>query len=157
MTPEIRQFVESLLASERDLTLATLRPDGSPQANTVSYASDGLCLYFGTGRDSEKVRNLQHCRTASIAIDAPYADWGAIKGVSMGGTATILPDDSPESRCAMELLACKFPNVDDVSPPPRLASIVFVKFVPNVISVLDYSKGFGHVDLVHVEAADFAR
>jgi hemerythrin-like domain-containing protein len=39
-------------------------------------------------------------------------------------------------------------------PPPDPGSIVFVKFVPSVISVLDYSKGFGHTDLVQVGSQD---
>jgi nitroimidazol reductase NimA-like FMN-containing flavoprotein (pyridoxamine 5'-phosphate oxidase superfamily) len=154
MNQELRNFVKALLASERDLTLATVRPDGYPQANTVSYASEGLCVYFGTGRDSQKVINLQCCPKASVAIEAPYAEWGAIKGVSMGGTATILPDDSADSRRAMDALRRKFPEVDDMSPPPDPQSVVFVKFVPHVISVLDYSRGFGHADLVRVEAAE---
>ena len=154
MDAELRNFVQSLLAAERDLTLATLRPDGYPQANTVSYASEGLCVYFGTGRNSQKAKNLEHCRKASISVDAPYAEWGAIRGVSMGGTATLLPAESTESLHAMEALRRKFPEVDDIAPPPEADSIVFVKFVPNVISVLDYSRGFGHADLVHVEAAE---
>jgi hypothetical protein len=72
----------------------------------------------------------------------------------MGGTATILPDDSADSRRAMDALRRKFPEVDDMSPPPDPQSVVFVKFVPHVISVLDYSRGFGHADLVRVEAAE---
>jgi nitroimidazol reductase NimA-like FMN-containing flavoprotein (pyridoxamine 5'-phosphate oxidase superfamily) len=154
MDAALRKFVESILAAEQDLTLATVRPDGYPQANTVSYASEGLCVYFGTGRDSQKIVNLQHCSRASITVDAPYVDWGDIKGVSMGGMATVLPDDSAESRHAMDALRRKFPTVDDMTPPPDPRSVVFVKFVPSVISILDYSKGFGHTDLVHVDAAD---
>jgi hemerythrin-like domain-containing protein/nitroimidazol reductase NimA-like FMN-containing flavoprotein (pyridoxamine 5'-phosphate oxidase superfamily) len=154
MDQQLRSFVQSVLERERDLTIATLRPDGYPQANTVSYASDGLAIYFGTGRDSQKVRNLQQCSKASIVVDCPYADWGSIKGLSMGGLAAMLPDGSDDARHAMEALRRKFPEVDELGPPPDPASIVVVKFVPSVISVLDYSKGFGHTDLVRVDAAD---
>jgi hypothetical protein len=69
----------------------------------------------------------------------------------------VLPDDSAESRRAMEALARKFPDTDDMAPPAHAATLVFVKFTPDVISILDYSKGFGHTDLVHIEAADLAR
>src|SRR3982750_4306360 len=144
MDASTRAFVEALLEGERDLTLATLRPDGSPQANTVSYASDGLTVYFGTARDSQKVRNLTHCPKAAVPLEAPYPDWGAIKAVSMGGTATVMPDDAPDIAHAMALLAAKFPQLQDLATPPDLAAVAFVKFVPDVISVLDYSKGFGH-------------
>ena len=151
MDPQLRNFVQSVLERERDLTIATLRPDGYPQANTVSYASDGLATYFGTGRDSQKVRNLEHSSKASIVVDCPYADWGSIQGLSMGGTATVLPDGSDDARHAMDVLRRKFPEVETLGPPLDPALVVFVKFVPSVISVLDYSKGFGHTDLVRLE------
>ena len=39
-----RQFILDILHSVNDLTLATIRADGYPQATTVSYANDGLTL-----------------------------------------------------------------------------------------------------------------
>ena len=147
--PNFRKFVVTLLGAERDMTFATVRPDGYPQANIVSYANDGLTVYFGTGRDSQKMRNLHGCDKASITVAAPYADWGDIRGVSMGGTASVLPDGTPEQRHAADLLARKFPEVKAL-PPVVLGAIAFVKFVPTAISVLDYHKGFGHTELVEV-------
>jgi nitroimidazol reductase NimA-like FMN-containing flavoprotein (pyridoxamine 5'-phosphate oxidase superfamily) len=34
------------LDQHRVLTIATLRPDGWPQATTVVYANEGLTIYF---------------------------------------------------------------------------------------------------------------
>lgn len=149
----IRKFVVTLLGAERDLTFATIRPDGFPQANIVSYANDGLTVYFGTGRRSQKVRNLEHTSKASITVAAPYADWGDIRGVSMGGIATVLTDGSPEQPRAIDLLRRKFPEVADL-PVVEPAAIVFVKFVPTAISVLDYRKGFGHAELIEVASSE---
>jgi hypothetical protein len=36
---------------------------------------------------------------------------------------------------------------------PALSGRVFVKITPEVISILDYRKGFGHTELVRVDAA----
>ena len=152
MEANIRKFVVTLLGAERDMTFATVRPDGYPQANIVSYANDGLTVYFGTARDSQKVRNLHECDKASITVAAPYADWGDIRGVSMGGKASLLPDGSVEQRLAADLLARKFPEVKSL-PPLDLGAIAFVKFVPSAISVLDYRKGFGHTELVEVPSS----
>jgi len=149
----IRKFVVTLLGAERDMTFATVRADGYPQANIVSYANDGLNVYFGTGRDSQKVRNLRFSSKASITVAAPYADWGDIRGVSMGGTAQVLADGSLEQRRAADLLAKKFPEVKDL-PPVDAAAIAFVKFVPIAISVLDYRRGFGHTELVEVASSE---
>ena len=63
-----RSFVENLLSQQRDLTIATVRPDGYPQVDTVSYANEGLSLYFATGRYSQKVRNLRSCGKASVTV-----------------------------------------------------------------------------------------
>ena len=41
-----RRRILQLLDAHRNMTIATLRPDGWPQATTVGYANDGLTLYF---------------------------------------------------------------------------------------------------------------
>jgi nitroimidazol reductase NimA-like FMN-containing flavoprotein (pyridoxamine 5'-phosphate oxidase superfamily) len=154
MESKTHRFILDIIDSRTDLTLATLRPDGFPQANTVSYASAGLTLYFGTGRNSQKALNIQSCRKVSLTIDVPYTDWNDIRGLSMGAYAEVLPDDSAQSVQAMNLLTKKFPAVWDMPPPADPNSIVFVKVVPKVISVLDYRKGFGHTELVEVAPGD---
>jgi len=50
---DIRQQIRRLLDQHRIMTVATLRPDGWPQATTVGYANDGLTLYFLCGLDSQ--------------------------------------------------------------------------------------------------------
>jgi nitroimidazol reductase NimA-like FMN-containing flavoprotein (pyridoxamine 5'-phosphate oxidase superfamily) len=154
MDAKIKRFILSIIRSQYDLTLATLRQDGYPQANTVSYASDGLILYFGTVRESQKLRNLQHCNKVSLTIGVPYADRSEIRALSMGGIAEVLADDGRECRQAADLVTRRYPAVVDAPPPGDPSSIVFVKITPQVISVLDYRKGFGHAELVSVAAAD---
>ena len=46
MDDEIRRKILALLDQHRIMTIATLRPDGWPEATTVGYANDGLTLYF---------------------------------------------------------------------------------------------------------------
>jgi nitroimidazol reductase NimA-like FMN-containing flavoprotein (pyridoxamine 5'-phosphate oxidase superfamily) len=58
MDEEIRRKILRLLDEHRIMTIATLRPDGWPQATTVGYASEGLTIYFLCGRDSQKAANL---------------------------------------------------------------------------------------------------
>jgi nitroimidazol reductase NimA-like FMN-containing flavoprotein (pyridoxamine 5'-phosphate oxidase superfamily) len=42
--------IVEILAGANDMTIATLRLDGYPQATTVNYVNDGVTIYFGTGR-----------------------------------------------------------------------------------------------------------
>ena len=45
-----REFIRQVLDHGTDLTLATIRPDGYPQATTVSFACSDMTLYVGIGR-----------------------------------------------------------------------------------------------------------
>src|SRR5690349_16318293 len=60
MEESIRTKILALLDQHRDMSIATLRPDGWPQATTVGYGNDGLTLYFLCGRGSQKSANLAH-------------------------------------------------------------------------------------------------
>ena len=54
MFEEIRQKILALLDQHRIMTtIATLRPDGWPQATTVGYVNEGLTLYFLCGLQSQ--------------------------------------------------------------------------------------------------------
>lgn len=63
-----RQFILNLLAATHDLTLATVRPDGYPQATVVSYVHDGLTLYAGIGLDSQKAHNIRQNDKVSATV-----------------------------------------------------------------------------------------
>ena len=46
MQHELQARIVDILARCVDMTIATVRPDGAPQATVVSFAHDGLTLYF---------------------------------------------------------------------------------------------------------------
>ena len=58
MDPGLREEILSVLKDASDMTIATIRPDGYPQATTVSYVSDGLTIYFGCAAESQKAQNI---------------------------------------------------------------------------------------------------
>jgi nitroimidazol reductase NimA-like FMN-containing flavoprotein (pyridoxamine 5'-phosphate oxidase superfamily) len=146
MTPSQQKFILKQLKQHNIMRLATTRADGFPQATTVGYANDGLDLYFCCDRVSQKVRNLRRSAKVSLTIDHDTKNWAHIKGLSMGARAQVLSRPGEVTR-AFELLARKFPQMRKISKED-LAATAFVKVTPKVISVLDYSKGFGHTDLV---------
>jgi nitroimidazol reductase NimA-like FMN-containing flavoprotein (pyridoxamine 5'-phosphate oxidase superfamily) len=49
MDPVLKQKIIAILGDANDMTIATIREDGYPQATTVSYVNDGLIIYFGCG------------------------------------------------------------------------------------------------------------
>lgn len=147
MDQATREFILNIIDSGRDLTLATVRPDGYPQATTASYARDGLTIYIGVGKDSQKADNIRRCDKVSLTINPDYQDWGQIKGISMGAVAEILSDANEISHAA-ECLISRFPQAAEWAQPERASDVVLLRITPQAVSVLDYQKGFGHTELM---------
>ena len=148
MDEEIRKKIETLLDQHRIMTVATLRPDGWPQATTVGYANEGLTLYFLCGLDSQKAANLARDERLSLTIDRDTPQVMEIAGLSMAARAQVVVDQA-EAEKALRLLMQKYPP--QASLPlqmPTPDDVRIFRVTPAVISVLDYSKGFGHTDLV---------
>jgi PPOX class probable F420-dependent enzyme len=154
MDQAARKKILELLAEHRLMTVATLRPDGWPQATTVGYADDGLTLYFICGVDSQKAANIARDNRISLTIDSDATDPMAITGLSMAARATPV-DDPQQIGQAIQRLVEKYPEYKQLaSPDPAVVAVMRV--TPQVISILDYSKGFGHTDLITVTAEDIA-
>ena len=72
----------------------------------------------------------------------------AITGLSMAALAQPVTDPSEVAK-AMNLLVTRYPEYA-AFPMPKQEEIAVYRVLPKVISVLNYSKGFGHSDLVTV-------
>lgn len=92
MDNEIKNKIETLLDQHRVMTVATLRPDGWPQATTVGYVNDGLTLYFLCGLDSQKASNLARDDRVSLTVDHDAPQVMEITGLSMAGRAQPVTD-----------------------------------------------------------------
>ena len=152
MNRAFKDAIVTQLAEHRVLTLATIRPDGWPHATLVGFCNDGLALYMFVGRDSQKIRNIRHDPRVSAAIGSDSRRPLDIKGLSMAGKAVVV-DDRGEVEHARGLYLQRYPEYR-VVPAPNPAEIAMLRLVPEVVSVVDYSKGFGHADLVTVSEQD---
>ena len=147
MDDKIRAKILSLLAQHRKMTLATLRADGWPQATTVGYGNDDLTIYFLCGPESQKAANLARDERVSLAIDDDIGEVMAIEGLSMAARAHLVTDAN-EAEKALRLMMQRYPPQQVPLPTPNVADVSVFRVTPVVISLLDYSKGFGHTDLV---------
>lgn len=148
MDQPIREKILALLDQNRIMTIATLRPDGWPQATTVGYVNEGVILYFLCGVESQKAANLARDDRVSLTIDHDTSDLMAITGLSMAAHAQPVTDRI-EVEKVMRMVPLKYPDqVSPLTPMPSPEEIRIFRVTPTVISVLDYSKGFGHTDLV---------
>ena len=150
MDPSMEQKILSLLADHRIMTIATLRPDGWPQATTVGYVSEGLTLWFLCGLESQKARNLARDNRVSITIDHDTPDIMSITGLSMAARAHRVTDRA-EAQKVLAMLPLRYPDAPPLPQPlqmPTADEVALFRVVPELISVLDYTKGFAHTDLV---------
>lgn len=148
MDDETRQKILALLDQHRIMTVATLRPDGWPQATTVGYVNDGLVIYFLCGLDSQKAKNLARDDRLSLTIDHDTADLMAITGLSMAARAHAVVDRA-EAEKVIGMLPLKYPEAKPLPMKmPTPDEVRLFRVTPTVISLLDYSKGFGYTELV---------
>ena len=147
MDATIRKKILDLLARHRKMTVATLRPDGWPQATTVGYGNEGFTIYFLCGLNSQKAMNLARDDRLSLTIDDDTDQVMAIEGLSMAARAEAVLDPS-EAEKALKLMMERYPPQDVALAMPKPEDIRIFRVTPVVISVLDYTKGFGHTDLV---------
>lgn len=147
MDTKLRAHILELIEKHRTLALATLREDGWPQTTTVAYASRGLTLYVATGADAQKVHNIRRDGRVSLAIDGDAPDWAGLQGLSMAARAAVI-DSRAEQQEAARLLKRRFPELADYSDPEHDRGWAFLRLEPAVVSLIDYTKGFGHTVLV---------
>lgn len=150
MDESLRQKILALLDEHRIMTLATLRADGWPQATTVGYANEGMTLWFLCGLESQKAKNLARDDRVSLTIDHDTADIMAIAGLSMAARAHRVTDRA-EAEKVLRMLPLKYPDAPPATAAMRMPAaddVAIFRVEPQVISVLDYTKGFAHTDLV---------
>jgi hypothetical protein len=83
-----------------------------------------------------------------LTIDHDTPQVMEITGLSMAAHAQAVVDRA-EAGMVLGMLPLKYPEQTSLPVPmPTPEDVRIFRVTPTVISVLDYSKGFGHTDLV---------
>jgi len=154
MKREFKRRIVDLLNEHRIMTIATNREDGWPQATTVGYANDGLVIYCQVARNSQKYANIKRDPRVALSIAKDYPQPLLIKGLSIAASVTEVTDRS-ELDHVNELFLRRYPE-HRVMPRPDPHAVPSMRLTPEIVSVIDYAKGFGHSDLLRVTDADLA-
>jgi general stress protein 26 len=157
MNTRLKTLVLRLLEEHRLMAIATNRADGWPHATLVGYVNDGFLLYSFIAGNSQKYTNVLRDPRVSIAIGSDATEPLEITGLSLAGKASVVTDPG-EFEYVSRLRLRRYPEyatsppvLDETrrtSPPAAIDSIVLLRITSEIISVLDYSKGFGHSDLI---------
>lgn len=144
----MEQKAVEILNQNRLMALSTVRPDGWPQATFVGYANEGLLLYFVVSRQSQKFANIQKDDRVSLVVGRDFYNPSTIKALSIAAHASEVTDAEQRKR-ALKLLLDRHPGVRNLEPPEPSHSAV-MRAYPTIVTILDYSKGFGHADVLTV-------
>lgn len=144
----MQQPAIDILNANRIMTVATVRPDGWPQATIVGYANEGWSLYFLIYRDSQKFANITRDNRVAITVGSEPTEFHQIKAIYAGCEALELTDLGERSR-AWNLLAQRHPNLTDLAPPQNAEVATMVARCRHV-SMLDYTQGLGHAESLTV-------
>lgn len=142
LKPVMTHKMLSILEQGREATLATLRPDGWPQATVINYVNDDKRLYFDCLVASQKALNIAQDDRISLALIVPYDASGPILGLSLTGHAKLV--DAPADRAqVISLWKVRYPYMRE-RLEQDLCEFAFYAITPTAISFPDYAAGLGH-------------
>jgi uncharacterized protein YhbP (UPF0306 family) len=135
------------------LSLATAGTAGAHAAN-VFYGRDGFSLFWVSDPDSRHSRDIEENRRVAVTVAPDTADFTAIRGVQMHGTARRVVDPARRSRL-LTLLATRFPFLARMAAaPPALRAawlrVDVYELEPSDIVFIDNTQGFGHKDTLRL-------
>jgi PPOX class probable F420-dependent enzyme len=128
----LRKALARLLTRERVCRVATVGQDGLPHVVPVCHVLVDGKVCFGTGSDSQKVRNLQADPHLAVLVDLYSEDWKFIKGIMLQGTARLI-HRGPAFRKIRTLLYQKYPQYPDDAGLEEADSMI-VEMTPTRVS-----------------------
>jgi general stress protein 26 len=147
MDNALKSKILEVLRSHHTMALATIRPDGYPQATTVYYIHDEFTLYFAVDATSQKAGNIKLNSKVSVAIASEDQNFYKLRGLSVSGIATRVVDERAE-ELSLRLFRV-FPQSKRFVPEDPKQLAVF-EITPVAIALVDYTSGFGKSYLIEL-------
>ncbi len=148
MDETLKANIIDLLAHHNFMTLATIRPDGFPQATFVYYINDGLVLYFAADPASQKASNIQLNKKVSVAIADNTEHAYKLRALSLSGIAERISDPTRASGVQSSLFRA-VPQAKRFAPADAKQITVY-SITPTAISLIDYAAGYGRNVLIEL-------
>ena len=140
-----------ILDGKRIMALSTVRPDGWPQTTIVGYSNVGLLIYFIISKSSQKFANLRQDNRVSIAVGEEPPNLALAQAVYSSARATEITDPAERDQ-AWRLITRRHPNLQAYTLPEE-AEVAVMRARCEHASVLDYTKGLGHVEELDLVSA----
>ena len=144
MTHDPLVQVRAFLAEQNTLTLATLGPDGDPQAADLYYAeTNDLTLYFVSIPGSRHAVNIARNPRVAVTIHVDSSRWRDIRGVQLLGTCALVT--GADRAGAWTRYCAKFPFVlADAALARALDKVSVYRITPRWLRWIDNTASLGH-------------
>ncbi|NDV27536.1 pyridoxamine 5'-phosphate oxidase family protein [Desulfovibrio sp. JC010] len=160
LSDEIRALILDMFARQSEISLATVRADGWPQANVVDIWNLGLTLYFQTHEAASKAQNIERDPRISFTLTPSFDhDFGRMQGITMAARAEKVTCKAEIGDLYHQFLT-RLPHMKqfakyegDTAYPGEGMAVYRIR--PEMGCVLDFTKGYGHWDYVRFDADDF--
>jgi nitroimidazol reductase NimA-like FMN-containing flavoprotein (pyridoxamine 5'-phosphate oxidase superfamily) len=148
MDETLKARILDLIGRHNIMTLATVRPDGFPQATVVYYVADGLNLSFATNPSSQKAGNIKLNDKVSATIIGQAGDAYKLLALSLSGTAKRITNPTQAKDIQNQLFQA-IPQAKRFAPVnSKELSVYSIK--PIAISLVDYAAGYGKTALIEL-------
>jgi hypothetical protein len=135
-------LIAVLLREQNTVSLATTGKDGEPCVAPLFYIADQeLSLYWLSAESSLHSLNLLRSPRAAATVSRNAANWRAICGVQMHGTASLIAD--PLRRGPLIEAYCERFKLGRVLRLAVRRSTLYA-FQPDFIRYIDNARGFGY-------------
>ena len=111
------------------------------------------CLSTSVSRHSQKFANIQKDDRVSLVIGRDFHDPATIKALSIAAHASEVTN-SDQRKKAVAYLLDRHPGLKKLKRPAPDHSAV-MRAYPEIVTVLDYSQGFGHADVLTVSPGEW--
>ena len=106
---KLKKSVAEVIQWERVCRVATAGKGGMPHLVPVCHVLHNGKIYFASGDDGRKMKNLAENPRVTVTVDS-YSDvWPALRGVMVQGTAKLI-EGGPRFRRIRALLYRKYPQ-----------------------------------------------
>jgi nitroimidazol reductase NimA-like FMN-containing flavoprotein (pyridoxamine 5'-phosphate oxidase superfamily) len=143
------EFVDSLTASVRFVSLATISDDGPVVRSIGSWAIRGSTLYFSTSRSSNKVNQLAHDPRVSVQLLAEGQELPKLRNLVLSGTANLLEGEA--RAAAIAAIGARSPRFKERADKGQLGDSALYAVKSTQAKLVDFSKGTGPAALTVFE------
>jgi PPOX class probable F420-dependent enzyme len=105
----LTKTLADFIAWERVCRVATAGAGGVPHLVPVCHVLANGKVYFASGDDGRKVKNLRENPRVTLTVDLYSDHWGTLKGVMIQGRAKLI-EGGPRFRRVRALLYRKYPQ-----------------------------------------------